>query len=375
MLIRADRSAASLAGVAARHLWRAENGGHGGGSLSEGRRGRDLTITVPPGTVVIDEESGEVIADLAEEGAVVTVARGGAGGRGNRRFATPTNRAPRMAEPGLAGETRSLRLELKLVADAGLVGKPNAGKSSLLAAITAARPKIADYPFTTLDPQLGVAYDATGRPWVVADIPGLIQGAAEGAGLGLLFLRHIERTRVLVYVIDGASSACWEDLETVRAEVAAYSAELGARPSVVVINKADLLGPAERQRRLEEAPPGSLLVSAATGEGTEALVARIAELAARVPAAAAPAPPPPTVKLRAAATRRQVEVTRHNWGFEVSGGSIARLLDRTDFDNPEALARFQVAIDRMGVTAALIDAGVEPGDLVRVGDREFEFQP
>ncbi|MGH7904866.1 MAG: Obg family GTPase CgtA, partial [Candidatus Dormibacteraceae bacterium] len=295
--------------------------------------------------------------------------------RGNVHFATPSRRTPRIAEPGLPGQARVLRLELKLIADAGLVGPPNAGKSSLLAALTAAHPKVADYPFTTLDPELGVVTTASGERLVLADIPGLIEGAARGAGLGLRFLRHLERTRALVYVVDGAGADPWGDLSKVRSELGTYSAALPARPSLVVVNKLDL--EAARELRARGDREDALFVSALTGDGLDELRARIREVvgAAASPVAASEASLPVRRLRPLRPSAAPPLVTRHPWGFEVGGRALDRLVQRTDFDSEAALERFQVGLDRIGVTAALEAAGARPGDSVRIGEREFEYQP
>ncbi|HEX4215092.1 MAG TPA: GTPase ObgE [Candidatus Dormibacteraeota bacterium] len=369
VVLTASSALSSLNGLVRRPILRAEDGKGGAGGLKHGRMGRDLRLEVPVGTVVIQEDTDEILGDLREEGAEVVVAKGGVGGHGNVHFKGPINRAPRISEPGLPGEDRALRLELRSIADIGLIGPPNAGKSSLLAAMTAARPKVGNYPFTTLDPELGVA-DPDGARFVLADIPGLIEGAAQGAGLGHRFLRHVERTRALLYVIDGAAADPWADLEAVRSEVKAYSADLAQRPSLVAMNKLDL--PAARARR-DEGSGSAIWISALSGEGVEELQEALGRLTAETP------PPPP---LEVAPPRHHIRglpgpvlVERRDWGFEVRGGAVERLVQRTDFTSEEALDRFQVQLDRLGVSSALVDAGAEPGDTVRIRDLEFEYQP
>jgi GTP-binding protein len=323
---------------------------------------------------VTDEETGRVVADLDEVGREAIVAVGGAGGRGNVNFRSPVDRAPQIAEPGLSGQERWLRLDLKLIAEVGLVGPPNAGKSSLLRLISAARPRVADYPFTTLDPELGVAELATGRRLVVADIPGLIEGAARGAGLGHRFLRHVERTRVLVYLVDGSDPDPWASLDAVRREVADYAAELAGRPALLAINKLDL--PQVRELRGRTSRSDVHWCSALTGEG-------VAELLEAIGRAVAVAPPPPQVEVEPPTRRLRPRraapeppmIERHPWGFLVSGPAVERLVERTRLDSDAALQRFQVSLDRLGVSAALEEAGAEPGDTVRIGDQEFEYQP
>jgi GTPase len=326
-------------------------------------------VEVPVGTIAVDAD-GSLIADLDRPGATAVVAHGGAGGRGNVHFKSSTRRAPDYAEPGLKGEERDLTLDLKLIADAGLVGPPNAGKSSLLAALTAARPKVGAYPFTTLDPELGVA-EADGMRIVLADIPGLIEGAAQGKGLGQRFLRHVERTKALVYVLDGSAADPWQDLETVRKEVAQFSSQLAHRPHVVAVNKVDL-EPA-RKLRAKNRRPNVHFVSALTGEGLPELLTAIAKLVASAPAPSLPAAAIVT-KLPIRSSGETV-VEKTPAGFVVHGWRVEQLVERTDLDSEGALARFQSQLDRLGVNRALEAAGVEPGDTVRIAGVEFEYQP
>jgi GTPase len=281
VVLEASRSFKTLIDQQYQQLYRATRGEHGRGSDQHGASGRDLVIRVPLGTVVIDTSTGEVLADLVSDGQRALVARGGRGGRGNARFATATRQAPRIAQPGTPGETRTLRLDLKLLADVGLVGLPNAGKSSLLAAFSAARPKVAAYPFTTLTPNLGVVNVEPFGGFVVADIPGLIEGAARGAGLGIQFLRHIERTRLLAQVVDVADGAAdpLQSIETVERELTAYQAALLTLPRVIVANKIDLPTGENLPRLLDYCRRRDLPilpVSAATGEGIPALLEAVA---------------------------------------------------------------------------------------------------
>jgi GTP-binding protein len=350
--------------------WQAEPGANGAGGRKTGRNGKHLTLDVPVGTVALDPD-GAVIADLDHPGASAVIARGGSGGRGNVHFKSSTRHAPDYAEPGLKGEELAITLDLKLIAEVGLVGLPNAGKSSLLSSFTAARPKVAAYPFTTLDPQLGVAESRGGRI-VMADIPGLIEGASHGAGLGLRFLRHVERTKILVYVVDGMSADPWKDLATVQGEVAQFSADLATRPYVVAINKID----EEPARRLSKRSrrKGVHFISALTGEGLPALMDAIVTTLAGAPE---PKPQGPTraIKLALVGKRSELEVERLTWGFVVRGDRVEHLVERTDMDSEGALARFQTELDKLGVNAALEAAGVQPGDTVRIGEVEFEYQP
>jgi len=272
VIVRADRNLNTLLDYTYRDSWKAEAGDHGSGSNKSGRSGADLVLPVPPGTVVRDSTTNEVLGEVLDEGDEIVVARGGRGGKGNAFFATSTHQAPREYQPGEDGEARSLELELKLIADVGLVGQPNAGKSTLLSVISAARPKIADYPFTTLSPNLGVVQLSGNRTFVVADIPGIIEGAHEGKGLGLQFLRHIERTRILAFLVPIDSMDWQAEYDQLRQEIEAYSPELSRKPHCVVFTKMDLLGD-------NEAPPieapgafAVLVVSAAAREGLEPLL-------------------------------------------------------------------------------------------------------
>jgi GTP-binding protein len=292
VILRVDPNLNTLLPFRYRRLFRATRGGHGEGSRRSGRAGRDVIVAVPPGTTVLDAESGAVVADLVRAGDHVVVARGGRGGRGNAHFATPTHRAPREAESGQPGEERRLRLELRLLADVGLVGLPNAGKSSLLARISAARPKIADYPFTTTEPMLGVVPLPDRDGIVVADIPGLIQGAHRGAGLGHEFLRHIDRTRVLVHLVDLSAPDPERAVATVLRELEQYAPALASRPTIYAGNKIDLPDARARAEAFVSAQTArgrtALTLSAATGEGLPALIHALVALL-RTPPEEAPA--------------------------------------------------------------------------------------
>lgn len=282
VLIRTRNGVNSLAALSHRKLWKAKRGGHGSGSNRHGRNGEDLVIEVPPGTVVIDAEHGFAIKDLDQPGQSLIAARGGKGGRGNAHFKSATNQAPRQWTPGEEGECRRLTLELKVIADVGLIGKPNAGKSTLLSRLSHARPQIADYPFTTKYPNLGQVQIDFERSFVMADIPGLIEGAHAGVGLGHEFLRHIERAGILVHLIEPAPIDETDPLQNYRAirdELLQYNQQLGQRPEVVVITKAELSGAAEvRQRLASELQTEVLLISAVTGIGLNQLTGRIVDL-------------------------------------------------------------------------------------------------
>ena len=342
---------------------KAPSGGEGARMNRTGARGQELVIAVPDGTRVEDEEG--FLADLVGAGARAVVARGGRGGRGNASLAGPHNKVPRTSEAGEPGEERRLRLELRTVADVGLVGLPNAGKSTLLAALTAAKPKIASYPFTTLTPNLGVAMGT--RRFVVADIPGLVEGAAEGKGLGHRFLRHVSRCRALVMVVDLSAVDPETDLRAVRDEVEAYDPQLGARPHVVVGTKADLVeDPVQAGASLGSA---AIFVSGVTGDGVEVLSNRLETLVESTPDDERR----PLVVLRPA--RAPFIVRREGERFRVVGRSVERWVAETDFEDPGKVAKLQKRLIKEGVERQLAVSGAEQGDEIVIGDRAFEFIP
>jgi GTP-binding protein len=375
VLVVADSTDTTLSGFRERRSFTAEDGQAGARSKRSGHQGADLTLHVPVGTIV--REGDLVLADLDRPGAVALGARGGRGGRGNTRFATATRQAPRAGELGDPGEKRHLHLELRLIADIGLVGLPNGGKSTLLAALTGAQPKIAAYPFTTLHPNLGVAELEGGHTLVLADVPGLIEGASHGAGLGLEFLRHLERTRTLVHVVDASAGvdAARVALATVRAELEAYSPELAGRPSVVAFNKIDLAEGARAAEELATEFPGSFQISAQHGDGCHDLLLAAAELAGRV-IRDAPGPAPAGLhRVYRPRPRRVItnDVVREEDEFRVVGELVERMVGRIDLENDEAVARLQRKLAAAGIDAALRAAGCREGDTVRIGDAEFTF--
>jgi GTPase len=360
-----------LSELADRPHRRAEEGKPGAGSDRTGARGHDLVLPVPDGTLVRDERG--FVADLVGEGARVVVARGGQGGRGNSSLAGPRHPAPRSAESGETGEEHRLDLELRIVADVGLIGLPNAGKSTLLGRLTAAHPKIAAYPFTTLSPNLGVATPEKGGRFVIADVPGVVGGAHEGKGLGHRFLRHVTRCRALALVVDLAADDPAGDAAIVRGELAAFERSLAERPFVIVATKVDLLEPDERARRVEAIGGiGEVVeVSGVTGEGVDLLAHRLGELAATAEAAA-PARRPHVV-LRPG--REPFSVERAGSGFQVAGRSVERWVSETDFDDPAAVIRLQRRLVKEGVERRLMERGARRGDEVTIGGRAFEFIP
>lgn len=371
----ADPNVNSLAEFRFRRHFKAGRGGNGRGQNKHGAKGEDVFIKVPPGTVVRSE--GELLADLAQPWQEVMVARGGRGGLGNSHFATPTRQAPRIAQKGEPGEERWLDLELKLIADVGIIGYPNVGKSTFLAAVTRASPKIADYAFTTLTPNLGVA-EAHHVDFVLADIPGLIEGAHRGVGLGHEFLRHVERTRVLIHIVDGTADNPIEDFEQVNAELRLFNPELAEKPQIVAFNKMDVETAAQAwpQARKEFAARGvrAYPVSAATGEGLAEVLAEAAEVLKRVGRGVEAAELAQEVKLfQPHPLAADFAVEREPGGFRVRGRLVERAVAMTDLDNDEAVAFLQRTLTKMGVTTALLEAGVKPGDVVRFGKIEFEW--
>ncbi len=355
---------------------KADSGKRGGNMDMTGAGAKDMILEVPPGTIVRDAETGELLADLIQEGETVVVARGGRGGRGNAKFATASNRAPRIAEKGAPGEERWLKLELKLIADIGIVGVPNAGKSSLLSVVSNAKPKIADYPFTTIQPNLGVVI-LDHRDLVFADIPGLIEGAHMGIGLGHAFLKHVQRTRLLIHVVSGAAENPLADFNQINAELALYDEKLGKKPQIVIINKMDL---PEAQARFDEIEKTLkardievMPVSAATHLNVDKLIKlafqRMSELPEEAP------------ELIEAAPVYQLEDTEpiftidrdEDGNYIVKGKRIERAAAMTYWDYEDAVLRFQKILAALGITAALKDAGVEVGDTVFIGDHELEW--
>jgi GTPase len=364
IVLRATEDLSTLEPYANRRVVKADRGRHGSGNNRAGERGKDAILEVPVGTLIHDE-SGQ-LADLSEPGASFVVARGGEGGKGNASFATSTRQTPAFREKGLPGEEREIRLELRVLSDVGLVGLPNAGKSSLLRALSAARPRVGDYPFTTLSPQLGVADDRRYRePFVVADIPGLISGASQGRGLGNRFLRHVARARLLALVLDASEDPEGADA-ALRAEL--HAAGLSRKPTLTVLNKVDLLDE-ELREYLREA----FQVSAKTGEGVEELrdllEERLRELDGRQEEQ------PERREHRVFRPKwKGVRVQRENGGYVVAGEGVERLALKTDWENPEGVERFQRELDRSGVVSALRRAGAQPGDEVRIGETVFDFR-
>jgi GTP-binding protein len=363
-----------------RNRFAAENGGHGLGALKHGRNGRDVTVMVPVGTQVWSGSgAGKLLADLTGENESYEVAAGGRGGRGNARFATPTNRFPLLVEEGEPGKTLRVRLELKLLADVGIVGAPNVGKSSLLAAVSGARPKIAGYPFTTIDPVLGVV-EHRRDSFVMVEIPGLIEDAHVGVGLGEEFLRHVERTRVLLHMVDGSVEDPAQQFQQVNREMELYNKELLDKPQVVVINKIDLPGVTEnaaslRTRLIEKGQP-VFFISAVARQGIEPLLDKAIELLAdthRILEQDALADYETKPVLRPKPRSEPVKVRRENGTFVVTAPTAARIAAMIDESDWTARTQFYGYMMRTGIVRALEEAGIGPGDTVRIGRAEWEW--
>ncbi|MBN2503456.1 MAG: GTPase ObgE [Anaerolineales bacterium] len=356
-------------------LYKADDGSNGGRSNRFGKSADNLVVLVPAGTVVYDAETDEVLGDLTEPGEQLTVVEGGRGGRGNARFANSRNQAPRIAEKGEPGEERNLRLELKLIADVGIVGVPNAGKSTLLSVITNAKPKIAAYPFTTLEPNLGVANLDEFTTLILADIPGLIEGAHMGVGLGHDFLRHVQRTRVLIHLLDGLAEDPIADLAQINSELALFDPELAEKPQVVAVTKFDLpdvqaiwpLLEDELQQRGYE----PMVISAVAGTNVRSLLYKAAELLAT-------APEPETVAempvYRPESDPNEFKIARTSEGWQVIGAAIERAAAMTYWEYDQSIRRFQRILETLGIDKALREAGVKNGDTVIIGDHELEWE-
>ena len=405
VILVADRSISSLIDYRFRHHFKATRGTHGKGSRMHGASGEDLILKVPLGTQVreYDEQTGKaglLLADLTHDGERVTVARGGQGGRGNIHFVTSTRRAPAFAELGEPAEEYWVELEMKLMADAALVGMPSVGKSSLIARMSAARPKIADYPFTTLVPNLGMVHTDE-HSFVVADVPGLIEGAAEGKGLGHEFLRHIERTALILHVID--ISGGWEgrdpveDYHKINLELEHYAAELKDRPQIVVINKIDVDGTEVNIKRIKEyirgqaldavggnefsedfSPPQVHCVSAITGEGLDSLIAATAQKVFELRSAAVVTQDQPYEQVWEHQRRQRdqhFEVQALGGHvYKVEGKAVERMVVQTEWENEEAIIHLQGRLEKMGVEKALVEAGARDGDEIRILNRAFAFE-
>ena len=375
ILFYADPNMHTLLDFRFRSKYTAENGEDGKANRCTGRKGNDLTIKVPVGTVILDDASDRVMADMDQPGETRLLLRGGRGGWGNQHFATPTRQAPNFAKPGVKTEIRTLRLELKTIADVGLIGYPNVGKSSILSVVTSARPKVGNYHFTTLTPNLGIVR-RYGKDIVLADIPGLIEGAADGAGLGHDFLRHVERTRLLLHVIDISGSEGRDpadDLDQINTELERYG-DLSERPQIIVCNKTDLPGSEENLKRIRALAEGMgttvFAVSAATHQGFDELMDETArQLEALPPILHYTEEEIPEEKT----DPDSFEISREDGVFVVSGPGMERLIDSVNFDDQESLNWFHRTLRRLGVIDRLREAGAGEGATVRIAEMEFDF--
>jgi GTP-binding protein len=380
IFLSVDPGETSLRDFRHKHHFKAPAGGRGSGQKKHGKAGEDLVLKVPPGTGIFDDASGDLLGDLVASEQTLIVARGGRGGLGNVHFATSTHQAPKHAQNGEPGEERQVRLELRLLADVGLVGLPNAGKSTLLAALTAARPKIADYAFTTLEPNLGVLDlgDEDSRRPTIADVPGLIEGASSGAGLGHAFLRHVERTRILVHVVDGADRDPEWSYNVIREELGAHDPALLAKPMLVAFNKMDRLAAAEawpafRKARVAEGV-AAVEISAETGANLAELRDLLSKLLPSAEELAEPPEPAGIVVHRLESAGNAFTVAREDGAVVVHGRRIERLAAQTNFDIEESAERFQEELIRLGIDRELRRQGVAPGDTVRIGGSELEWE-
>lgn len=383
VILEADSHLTTLVDFRYKRSYKADRGADGARNDMTGKDGHDLTLKVPIGTQVYDADNGDLLADMLEDEQKVVIAKGGRGGRGNGKFATATRQTPQFAENGEPGDALNLKFELKLLADVGLVGFPNVGKSTLISQVSAAKPKIADYPFTTLVPNLGVVRVDEGRSFVMADIPGLIEGAHTGAGLGDRFLRHIERTRLLLHIIDVSGFTARnpaEDFDVINDELNKYSPKLAGLPQVIAFNKVDVSGAREVAeeiaKSMEERGYKCFLISAATREGIQPLLYHLDEELQKLDKII-PEPDDKDVVVRFAPDikdARVFEVTKNEDGeYIVEGKGIERITAMAFLDSDESLRRFHRKLQRLGVIKALKDAGVQFGDTVRIGDLEFDY--
>lgn len=381
VIFKVDEGLRTLVDFRYQRHFKAPRGENGRSKSQHGAGAEDLVVRVPPGTSVYDDDSGDLLSDLITHGQQAIIAKGGRGGRGNTRFATPVNPAPEISENGEPGEERNIRLELKVLADVGLVGFPSVGKSTLLSMVSAARPKIAAYHFTTLNPNLGVVDVDAERSFVMADLPGLIEGAHLGAGLGHQFLRHIERTRLIVHVIDMAGSEGrdpYEDYVQINKELGQYRQDLLERPQIIAANKMDL-PEAEENLKLFKEKVGEVPIypiSAATGHGIQELLYAIVDLLETIPLR--PALPETMegeerVVYRAEKPAQEFTVRRDNEMFIVEGENLEKLIKMTNLNSQDSIQRFARLMRTMGVDDALRKKGAENGDIVKIGDFEFEF--
>lgn len=382
IILRADEGLRTLIDFRYQTHYKGKRGDHGSGAKQHGRSADDIVLRVPVGTVVRDADTKKLLGDLRHHGQEIVVAQGGRGGRGNARFVSSTHRAPAFAENGEKGEERWITLELKLLADVGLVGFPNVGKSTIISRVSAAKPKIANYHFTTLEPNLGMVRVDAGRSFVIADVPGLVEGAAEGAGLGHRFLRHVERTRVLVHVVDLSGSEGrdpLEDLAVIRGELERYAPQLNEKPMVIVANKVDLMSDDDRDAaltRLSEAYPEVRIfpMSAATDSDLNELVYHLADILDAIGPVEYAEEDFESVEEEPQKQEAPFRVQKIGPdAYEVVGPEIDGLVGRTQFERDEAVERFMKILDNMGIEKALREAGIQDGDTVIVGPMALDY--
>lgn len=375
VIFRVVKTLNTLTSFRYNHKYVAQDGSNGGGSNMTGKSAPDLIIPVPPGTIVYDATTGELLGDLVDDGQELTVCKGGRGGRGNQHFATSRNQAPRTAEKGEPPEERAIRLELKLLADIGIVGVPNAGKSSFLAAVSNAKPRIADYPFTTIDPNLGVVRLDLETDLILADIPGLIEGAHEGVGLGDAFLKHIQRTRVLIHVVDGSAEDPLADFSQINSELALFDPALAQKPQVVVVNKIDLPEVKDNwenlRKGLKKHGYEAFAISALTRENLQPVLWKAYELLQITPVQGV------TLELpvyKPDEDPRDFTLEQEGHGWRVRGAAIERAAEMTYWEHDGSVRRFQYLMEKLGVDEALRSKGIQNGNTVYILDYELEWQ-
>ncbi len=385
VILEVDANLNTLYSFRHQSVFQANEGKNGGRSNMTGKTAEDLVVKVPPGTIVYEDQTDHLLGDLVEAGQRLTIAKGGRGGRGNARFASSVRQVPKIAEKGEPGEERNLRLELKLIADIGIIGVPNAGKSTLLAALTNARPKIAAYPFTTLEPNLGICEIDEENQLVLADIPGLIEGAHLGIGIGHDFLRHIQRTRVLIHLLDGLAEDPVLDFAQINSELSLFDPALALKPQVVALNKFDLPEVQARwpeiqkglKSRLKKKQPAILVapelftISASTHENVRSLIYRVARLLEETPVEASTADIP---VYRFESDPKEFAITHTDRGWRVRGEAIERAAKMTYWEHYQSVQRFQRILEALGIDRALREAGVQAGDTVMIDDFELEWQ-
>ncbi len=359
--------------------YKAKNGENGSGARCNGKYGEDIFIGVPIGTIIKDAETGKIVADLSTPDQVELVLKGGKGGKGNSHFATATRQAPRFSQDGEKGDEKEVILELKLLADVGLLGFPNVGKSTFLSTVTSARPKIANYQFTTLEPNLGVVTLKNKQSFVIADIPGIIEGASQGVGLGLKFLRHVERTRLLLHVIDVSGTEGRnpiDDFNTINKELAEYSEKLAQRKQIIVASKADIIQDETLYKELEEFAKKRNIeifkISSATGEGVEELLNHVSEVLRHLPKEEL-YEKEERVVYELEDKKDEYEVNKTIDGFEVKGKAIERLIGRINIEDNESMYYFHKCLDNLGVNKKLKSIGIKEGDIVKIENYEFEW--